>query len=147
MDRPSSTALPYACGGTESLEGGHVSPCILVLPVSAPSKCVAYCNRHLQVLKEVTISDPRIPVYSNATAEPVSSAADVAALLAQQLVEPVQWEATLRALVATGKTEMVRFPMGLQSAKSKRADHRIGVSIVMSRSCCESHCVLLKAVV
>ena len=60
------------------------------------------------MLKEVTISEPRIPVYSNATAEPMGGAADVAPLLARQLVEPVRWEGILRALVATGKTEMVR---------------------------------------
>ena len=60
------------------------------------------------MLKEVTLSDPRIPVYSNVTAKPVTSAAEVAELLARQLVEPVLWEGSLRALVAAGKTEMVR---------------------------------------
>ena len=60
------------------------------------------------MLKEVSISDPRIPVYSNATAQPVTSGGKVADLLARQLVEPVRWEDTLRDLVATGKTEMVR---------------------------------------
>ncbi len=62
----------------------------------------------MQVLKEVSISDPRVPVYSNATAKPVTRAGEVAGLLARQLVEPVRWGDTLRDLVATGKTEMVR---------------------------------------
>ena len=60
------------------------------------------------MLKEVRISDPRVPVYSNATARPVAGAGEVAGLLARQLVEPVRWEDTLRDLVAAGKTEMVR---------------------------------------
>ena len=62
----------------------------------------------MQVLKEVKLSAVRIPVYSNVTAKPVTSAAEVAELLARQLVEPVQWEDSLRALVTAGKTEMVR---------------------------------------
>ena len=60
------------------------------------------------MLKEVKISDPHVPVYSNATAKQVTSAPEVAGLLARQLVEPVRWEDTLRDLVAAGKTEMAR---------------------------------------
>lgn len=51
----------------------------------------------LQVLAEVKVAAPRIPVYSNVTAAPLASAGDVTALLARQLVEPVQWEGTLKA--------------------------------------------------
>lgn len=52
--------------------------------------------RGRQVLAEVTVKAPRISVYSNVTAAPLGSAADVTALLARQLVEPVQWEGTLK---------------------------------------------------
>ena len=58
-----------------------------------------------QVLVSVTIREPRIPIYSNVTAQPFKDAAEVAALLPRQLVEPVQWEGTIRALLAAGAPE------------------------------------------
>lgn len=60
------------------------------------------CVSPPQVLASVTISEPRIPCYSNVTAEPFGGASEVAALLPRQLVEPVQWEGTVRKLVAAG---------------------------------------------
>ncbi len=59
----------------------------------------------VQVLASVTISEPRIPCYSNVTAEPFAGADEVAALLPRQLVEPVQWEGTVRKLVASGEVD------------------------------------------
>ena len=50
----------------------------------------------------MSIREPRIPIYSNVTGEPFQGAADIAALLPRQLVEPVQWEGTIRKLVAAG---------------------------------------------
>lgn len=38
----------------------------------------------------MTFNTPRIPVYSNVTAALLTSAADIPAMLARQLVEPVQ---------------------------------------------------------
>ena len=47
-------------------------------------------------------------------------------MLARQLVEPVQWEGTLRALVAAGKTEMYELGPGAQiKAMMKRIDNGI----------------------
>lgn len=43
-----------------------------------------------QVLADVKFSAPRIPVYSNVTAAPLTSANDIPNMLARQLVEPVQ---------------------------------------------------------
>jgi len=101
----------------------------------------------LQVLKEVSISDPRVPVYSNATAQPVASAGEVAGLLARQLVEPVRWEDTLRDLIVTGKTEMVRcycrshpaLSLGycLDSATSSLVSKRASEPLCISNSCCD----------
>lgn len=56
-----------------------------------------------QVLASVTINEPRIPIYSNVTAQPFKDAAEIAALLPRQLVEAVQWEGTIRALLAAGE--------------------------------------------
>ncbi len=51
----------------------------------------------------MTINEPRIPIYSNVTAQPFKDAAEIAALLPRQLVEAVQWEGTIRALLAAGE--------------------------------------------
>ena len=52
-----------------------------------------------QVLSQGKLREPRLPVYSNVTGRPYSSAADISAMLCRQLVEPVQWEETLRDLM------------------------------------------------
>jgi len=44
------------------------------------------------VLGDVVFKEPRIPVYSNVTAQPFEGAASVPGMLARQLVEPVRWE-------------------------------------------------------
>ncbi|KAL4449353.1 hypothetical protein ABPG77_006997 [Micractinium sp. CCAP 211/92] len=77
-----------------------------------------------EVLASVTISEPRIPCYSNVTAEPFAGADEVAALLPRQLVEPVQWEGTVRKLVASGKNQLHELGPGQQiKAMVKRIDN------------------------
>jgi len=51
-------------------------------------------------LAAIEVRDATFPVYANATAEPVTAAADIRASLVRQLLSPVLWEPTLRALVA-----------------------------------------------
>ena len=55
------------------------------------------------VLASVAISEPRIPIYSNVTGEPFQGGAHIQAMLPRQLVEAVQWEGTVRKLVAAGE--------------------------------------------
>lgn len=55
-----------------------------------------------QALQEMPITDTRIPVYSNVDAAPHQSAAEIRTLLSQQVVSPVQWEASLRRMIADG---------------------------------------------
>jgi [acyl-carrier-protein] S-malonyltransferase len=53
------------------------------------------------VLATTPVRAPRVPVISNVTAAPFPADPDaIRALLGRQLVEPVQWEATLAALTA-----------------------------------------------
>lgn len=62
-------------------------------------------NALAAALADVTITAPRVPVISNITAEPFPSDPDeIRALLARQLVEPVQWESTLRWMLSKGQS-------------------------------------------
>ena len=77
----------------------------------------------MQALKEVKFKEPRIPVYSNVTAQPMGPAASIPGMLARQLVEPVRWEDILKALVAAGKSELFELGPGAQlKAMMKRID-------------------------
>ncbi|PSC70866.1 malonyl -acyl carrier transacylase [Micractinium conductrix] len=77
-----------------------------------------------EVLASVTISDPRIPVYSNVTGLPFKDAAHIREMLPRQLVEPVQWEGTVRKLVAAGKNQLHELGPGQQiKAMVKRIDN------------------------
>jgi [acyl-carrier-protein] S-malonyltransferase len=49
-----------------------------------------------------TFGPARIPVWSNVTAQPYPGPQQAGDLLRRQIVEPVRWEQTLRALLAAG---------------------------------------------
>jgi len=53
-------------------------------------------------LAAAPLRDPEIPVISNATAEPVTSAGDLRELLARQLTGPVRWTESVRRLADLG---------------------------------------------
>ena len=77
-------------------------------------------------LDGVTINNPVVPVYSNVTGEPFRDAKHIRELLPRQLVEPVRWEGTLRALVAAGKTQLHELGPGQQiKAMVKRIDNSV----------------------
>jgi len=74
-------------------------------------------------LSKVTLMEPRVPVYSNVTGEPFTGGAHIGEMLPRQLVEPVRWEPTVRALIAAGKNEMYELGPGAQiKAMVKRID-------------------------
>jgi [acyl-carrier-protein] S-malonyltransferase len=79
-----------------------------------------------KVLAEVTINEPRIPVYSNVTAQPFTSAAEIPGMLGRQLCEPVLWEQTMKNLIAEGKNQCYELGPGQQlKAMSKRIDSNV----------------------
>lgn len=53
-------------------------------------------------LKNVTISDMKIPVVTNVTAQEVESKDDVEPILIKQVMSPVKWEDTVNYLVSKG---------------------------------------------
>ncbi|QDT69948.1 Malonyl CoA-acyl carrier protein transacylase [Planctomycetes bacterium MalM25] len=54
------------------------------------------------VLGEVELKSPRVPVVSNVDAKAHSDPAEIRDLLVQQVVSPVQWEASVRQLMQGG---------------------------------------------
>lgn len=64
-------------------------------------------DRMGEELEKVTFSVPSVPVYSNVTAQPHGDVASIKRRLIEQIVSPVQWERTMKALIA--QDEQARF--------------------------------------
>lgn len=95
----------------------------MLYALHTPGNMLTHCLV-LQVLNSVTFRTPRIPVISNVTGLPMDKADEISALLARQLVEPVQWEATLKHLTGPmGKTQLYEVGPGQQiKAMCRRID-------------------------
>jgi [acyl-carrier-protein] S-malonyltransferase len=55
-----------------------------------------------EVFSSVPLAPPRLPVWSNVTAQPHGKPEEIRALLQRQITAPVRWEETLRHLLAAG---------------------------------------------
>ena len=55
-----------------------------------------------QALAGVTLRPARLPVWSNVDARPHTDPAEIGPLLVRQVLQPVQWEQTMRGLLAAG---------------------------------------------
>ena len=65
-------------------------------------------------------------MYSNVSGAPFYSHNIIPSLLAEQLVQPVLWEDTVRAMIAAGKTEMYELgPKAQIKSKAKRIDAEV----------------------
>lgn len=63
-------------------------------------------------LEDVTFRDPDFPVYSNATAEPVTSGTLARDLLVKQLTAPVRWAASVSRMVTNGTDHFMELGPG-----------------------------------
>ncbi len=63
-------------------------------------------------LAEVPFADPRFPVVSNVTAEPVHDAATALRLLTAQLTSPVRWTESVRTMLSLGVQPFVELGPG-----------------------------------
>ena len=61
-------------------------------------------------LAKIEIRPPVFPVVSNVTGEPVSDPDKIRELLVRQIVSPVRWEASVRAMLKAGATHFIEFP-------------------------------------
>ena len=87
-----------------ALEKGALKAARLAVSGAFHTRLMAPARAALEAaLARARVAAPRVPVISNVTGAPFPSDPDaIRALLARQLVEPVQWEATLAALTAPG---------------------------------------------
>lgn len=82
-----------------------------------------------QALSECQLQAAKIPVWSNVDALPHTDPAEVRGLLVRQVLQPVLWEKTVRALLADGVTTFVeigpgRVLAGLMKRIERKADMR-----------------------
>jgi [acyl-carrier-protein] S-malonyltransferase len=75
-------------------------------------------------LATVTMSDPRFPVLSNVTAEPVTAAGVVPALLVSQLTSPVRWKDSIERMVTDGVERFLEVGPGSVLAGPNRRNAR-----------------------
>jgi [acyl-carrier-protein] S-malonyltransferase len=77
----------------------------VLLPVSAPFHCALMepaAARLAPLLRETPFSEPRVPVYTNVDAAPVTTGAAAREALLRQVASPVRWEEEVLALAAAG---------------------------------------------
>jgi [acyl-carrier-protein] S-malonyltransferase len=65
-----------------------------------------------EALERVAIARPAYPVYANVTAAPVHEPEEIRRTLMEQLLRPVLWEPTLRALLDAGFRQFVEVGNG-----------------------------------
>jgi len=145
-EEPAAQALCAACAGGDVLQVANLNcPGQVVIAGSAPAcaRAVEAAKTHgfkraipLKVagafhsqlmtpaaarlgaaLASVTFKDPTVPVYSNVTAMPVTRAAQIPALLVQQLTHPVRWAESVLAMHKTGVDTFWEFGPGKSLSK------------------------------
>ena len=75
-------------------------------------------------LQAVSFTDPRFPVYANATAEPVTSGEVARELLIKQLTAPVCWATSVSRMVTHGANRFLELGPGRVLAKLNRRNAR-----------------------
>jgi len=85
------------------------------------------------VLERTGMRDADIPVIANVTAEPVTSASEIRALLVEQVVSPVLWEDSVKRLVAEGVDTFVEIGSGsVLTGLIRKIDRSLNVYTVNS---------------
>jgi [acyl-carrier-protein] S-malonyltransferase len=80
-------------------------------------------------LDRAPLSNARIPVYANVTAEPVTAAHDIRDLLLRQLTSPVRWEHCVRNMARDGARRFVELgPSKVLQGLVKRTVPSAGVA-------------------
>jgi len=90
-------------GGEEAKRIGAKKVVPLQVSAAFHSPLMESANRALgEALDRVSIARARFPVYANVSAQPVQEPEEIRDTLKRQLLAPVLWEQTVRALLAAG---------------------------------------------
>ncbi|HET6948101.1 MAG TPA: ACP S-malonyltransferase [bacterium] len=87
----------------------------VLLPVSAPfhtSLMSPAAERLAPLLAQLSIREPEVPVVSNVTAQPTRSPEEIKRLLIAQVLSPVRWEESVRAMSDMGVRTFVEIGPG-----------------------------------
>lgn len=77
-------------------------------------------------LDKATLQTARIPVWSNVDAKPHTDPAEIRGLLVRQVLQPVQWETTMRGLLSSGVTKFYEIgPQRVLAGLLKRVERKI----------------------
>src|SRR5690606_38344089 len=114
-----------------SAQGAKIIP----LNVSAPFHCSLMkpaADALAKDLEATTFNDPEIVVYSNVTAQPISSGAEARKRLIEQVYSSVRWTQSMTNLVAEQElAAVVEFgPGGVLAKLMKRIDKKIAKEFV-----------------
>jgi [acyl-carrier-protein] S-malonyltransferase len=106
----------------------------LLLPVSAPFHCalMAPAREGLTPMLEATpFADPRVPVFCNVDAAPVTTGAGAREALIRQIESPVRWVESVGAMIAAGADRFVEVGSGaVLAGLVKRIDRSVPVRSV-----------------
>jgi [acyl-carrier-protein] S-malonyltransferase len=84
-----------------------------------------------QVLAEIKISEPQIPVVANVTGQPLTSAAAIREELLNQLCSPVQWQRSVEHMINNGVNRFIEVGPGrVLNGLIKRINKNVAVSNV-----------------
>ena len=102
---------------------------VVVLAVSVPSHCILMrpaADQLAELLDNVTIHSPDIPVIHNVDARPRQDAKAIREALVEQLYEPVQWTRCVQALTADGVSRVLECGPGkVLGGLCKRIDRHL----------------------
>ena len=77
----------------------------------------------LRAVHGTVFSPPRVPVYSNVMAKPLTTPAEIVTELDQQLTQPVRWTDSMRAIISAGAESFVEVgPGAVLSGLMRRID-------------------------
>jgi [acyl-carrier-protein] S-malonyltransferase len=87
----------------------------ILLPVSAPFHSTLMqpaADRLKEVLDSIEVADAKIPVYANVTAKPETRGEEIRDVLVKQAASPVQWETSVRNMIADGVDSFIEVGPG-----------------------------------
>ena len=104
---------------------------VVPLDVSVPSHCALMApagERLAELLAAASFQDARLPVVQNVNAAATTDASAIRANLLRQLVSPVRWADSLRAMAGDGATDFVECgPGNVLAGLARRIDRALAV--------------------